>query len=90
MDELTKIGMPGLAGMLGIVLGWFGLKSRIVKIEKKVCDMRKELNTERKEFRLEVTCNKIHEAVNIRLQNIEEMHRECRTDLKEILRRLPK
>ena len=84
MDDLTtKIVIPGGSGICGMVLGWFGLKSRISRVEKVVCALKKEI-------RFEITCDKIHEALNVRLENMEGLHKESRDDIKEILRRLPK
>ncbi len=74
MDDLTtKIGIPGGAGLLGIILGFFGLKSRLSRIEN--------------DARYEVTCDKIHEAVDTRLKGIENLGKESRNDIKELLRR---
>lgn len=84
MDDLTtKIGVPGLSGAAGMVLGWFGLRSRIKSVEKSVCNLKTEV-------RFEVTCDKVHGALDLRLATMEGLHKESRDDIKEILRRLSK
>lgn len=84
MDDLsTKVGAGGIAGVIGILAGWFGLKSRVNHVEKKISDMKED-------FRFEVTCDKIHEAIDLRLKTMEGFHKETRNDIKEILKRLSK
>lgn len=83
MDDLTtKVGVPGLSGAVGMMLGWFGLRTRIKSVEKSVCNLKTEV-------RFEITCDKVHEALNLRLASMEGLHKESRDDIKEILRRIP-
>jgi len=69
----SNIGIGGGAGLLGMVLGWFGLKSRINDLKESV--------------RYADTCMAIHKAVDVRLQNIEKMQAETRSDIKKLLAR---
>ena len=33
-DPITKIAVPGIAGFIGIVLGWAGFKARLNRVEQ--------------------------------------------------------
>lgn len=33
-DPITKIAAPGIAGFIGIVLGWAGFKARLNRVEQ--------------------------------------------------------
>jgi hypothetical protein len=81
LDDLTtKIGIPGGAGLLGIILGFFGLRSRVRHVEKDNALLMRDA-------RFGVTCDKIHTAVDTRLEGIEALGKESRDDIKELLRR---
>jgi len=74
MDDLTtKIGIGSGAGVLGIVLSWFGLKSRVKDLKDSV--------------RYADTCIAMHTALDKRLKNIETMQTEMRNDIKELIKR---
>jgi len=72
-DWISDVGIGGASGLLGIVLGWFGLRSRINDLKESV--------------RYADTCMAIHKAVDVRLQNIEKMQAETRSDIKKLLAR---
>ena len=79
-DLLTKLGIGGGSGFLGIVLGWFGFKGRIDALQT-------DLTTLKGVVRYEDTCEKVHVAVDTRLKSMETMQKEMRDDIKELIRR---
>jgi hypothetical protein len=81
MDDLTeKIGIGGGAGIVGAILSWLGFKYRID-------NMQKDVETLKKEVRYQDTCLEVHKAVDARLQNIEDMQKEMRDDIKALIQR---
>ena len=83
MDDITtKIGIPSGAGLLGMIVGWFGLRWRVKHVERDTAILMRDA-------RYEVTCDKIHAAVDTRLEGIEALGKEARDDIKLILGRLP-
>ena len=84
MDELTtKVGVPTGAGILGVILSWFGLRTRVVSVERKVCRMQEHVV-------FKDTCKSTRTAIKERLETIEDLSKEQRDDIKEILRALPR
>jgi len=81
MDNLTTGAGVGGGGFLGVVLAWLGFKSKICTIEKRLDSLVKDVQYER-------TCNEIHKAIDQRLENIEEMQKETREDIKSILEKI--
>ena len=71
MADLTNLGIGGGGGILGVVLGWFGCKSKIDSLSKNV--------------RYKDTCNAVHVALEKRLDGIEKMQTEMRDDIKKLL-----
>jgi len=82
-DLATKIGIPGGAGILGMVLGWFGLKARINQIEERVGKLSDN-----------VVFTDVFETfqygLKTRLDSHEKLLKESRGDIKELLGRMPK
>ena len=81
MDNLTTGAGAGGGGLLGAALAWLGSRARICSIEKRLDSLADHVQYER-------TCNKIHEAIDQRLENMEEMQREVRKDIKSILEKI--
>lgn len=79
-DLLTKLGIGGGSGFVGIVLGWLGFKSKIQALEKDIDEIKKEA-------RYTITCIAVHKAVDDRLLSIETMQREMRDDIKRLIKR---
>lgn len=83
MDDLTtKVGIPGLSGLAGIVLGWFGLRTRIIKVEERMDKLSDNVV-------FTDVFQTFEEGLKIRLSSHEKLLKESRDDLKEVLGRLP-
>jgi len=76
----TGAGVGG-GGILGIIMAWLGFKVKMSAMEKRLDFLSKDVQYER-------TCNEIHKAIDHRLENIEEMQRETREDIKSILEKI--
>jgi len=84
MDDLTtKVGIPGGAGLLGMVLGWFGLRWRIGHVEERVTKLYDEV------VFTDVFLT-FQGGLKTTLDCHEKLLKESRDDIKEILGRLPK
>ena len=79
-DLLTKLGIGGGSGFLGIVLGWIGFKGRIDNLQT-------DMKTLKENVRYEDTCVEVHKAVDARLESMEAMQKEMRDDIKRLLAR---
>ncbi len=81
IDNLTAGAGVGGGGILGIIMAWLGFRTKICAMEKRLDFLAKDVQYER-------TCNEIHKAIDQRLENIEEMQRETREDIKSILEKM--
>ena len=81
--DLTDVGKTGGAGLVGVILGYLGFRSKVNRLEKRVDSLSNSV-------RYADTCKATHEGVRERLKSIEDMQAETRSDVKEVLRRLPK
>lgn len=80
MDEITTGAAAGGSGIVGVILTWLGFKARIRTVEKDLKELRGAV-------RYEVTCKEINHAIHQRLENIEEMQKETREDVKILIGR---
>ena len=79
-DLLTKIGIGGGSGLVGVVLGLFGFKTKVQRLEKDMTEIKKDA-------RYTITCIAVHKAVDEKLASMETMQKEMRDDIKELIRR---
>lgn len=76
MDQVVISGLSGGGGgILGALAGFFGLKTKIKNIEKRVDKMADSV-------RYEDTCIEISKAIREQLQDIKDMQKEIRDDIK--------
>jgi len=80
-DIATKTGVGGgIFGLVGVVVGWFGLKYRIAAIKENVEQLSNNV-------RYKETCEEIIRATDLRLASIEAINKEMREDIKELLKK---
>ena len=82
-DLTTKIGIPSGAGILGMVFGWFGLKFRINRVEDRIDKLSENVV-------FTDVFETFQHGLKERLDSNENLLKESRKDIKEILGRLPK
>jgi hypothetical protein len=78
MSDWANMGMGGASGFVGIMLGWLGCKSKIDTLEKR-------MDTLSATVRYKDTSEALHKALNERLAGIEDMQKEMRDDIKQLL-----
>lgn len=71
MSDWANMGIGGGSGLVGVVLGWLGFKSK--------------LDSMAKNMRYKDTCDALHKAIDNRLGGIEDMQKEMRDDIKILL-----
>jgi len=76
--DIMNAGAGGAGGVIGAVLGFFGLRYRLSRIEKAI-----------DEKRTITTCEAMYKTTMTRFDGLEGMQKEMRKDIKEILNRLP-
>ena len=85
--DLTDIGRTGGAGVVGTIIGAFlsylGFRGKVNGLKERVDSLSGSV-------RYADTCESRYEGVKEQLKDIKDMHAETRSDVKEILRRLPK
>ena len=81
-NSFESFGIPGLSAITGMVLGWFGLKSKICRVDKDLSELKKNIVFTDVFIQFE-------KGLDSRLINIEKMQTETGKDLKEVLKRLP-
>ena len=77
MIDLDTLLTGGGGGIGGVVLGWFGIKTKLISIEKKVCKKQDKS-----------ACDAVKDGFEHRFDSIESLQKETRDDVKEILRRI--
>jgi len=80
-DFFTTGAGAGGGGILGFLLAWLGMKSRLSNMEKTLASMNKEI-------RYVDTCTEITKGMYQRLKAIEDNQAELLKDIKLILQRL--
>jgi len=79
-NEIQQYGTSGIAGIAGIVLGWFGLKSRVRRMEK-------DLHQHKKDVVYKTQFQEFKNGLNIRLDGIDMRLQEMGRDIKELLKK---
>jgi predicted ATP-grasp superfamily ATP-dependent carboligase len=79
-DLTTNAGVGGLAGLVGTIAGLFSNKTKIKCLEKKVEKLRDTMRSKE-------SCEGIIQNFNVRLDALEKMNSEIRSDIKELLKR---
>jgi len=80
-DLLGTSAGAGGGGVLGALLVWLGLKSKLQDVEKRISSLSKGV-------RYIDTCNEICKSLNQRLQSMESRQSEMCKDIKLILSKL--
>lgn len=82
MNDLLTTGGAGVGGsLLGALLAFLGLKTRIDAAEKKICTLNNNVV-------YEATCQARHHGFEQRFDDQAELLKEVRTDIKSILREI--
>lgn len=76
MDDFTKtVGVGGISGIIGALLSWLKFKYRVDNLQEKVDGLSKEV-------RYADTCTAMYEGIEKQLNNIVDMQREMRDNLR--------
>ncbi|MBW1947562.1 MAG: hypothetical protein JRI33_06440 [Deltaproteobacteria bacterium] len=79
-NELQQYGMSGIAGIAGIILGWFGLRARVKQVEK-------DLRQHKKDVVYKSQFQEFKNGLNTRLDGIDMLLQEMGRDIKELLKK---
>ena len=79
-DLIEKGATAGGGGILGALLGFFGVKSKIDSVDKRVNDLTKVVQFEK-------TCEATHKGVDDKFETIHNLMKETRDGVKELLKK---
>lgn len=65
MTDPTQIGATGGAGIVGVLLGWLGFRSKVNSLEKQIDSLKGSV-------RFEDTCKEIHKATDKELAKLDD------------------
>ncbi len=85
-DLIEKGATAGGGGILGALLGFFGIKSKVDAVDKRMDKLSDVVQ-------FKSTCDALHDGVKTQFDSlgdkIDSNHTDMKEDLKEILRKLP-
>ena len=76
MDDVTGMGVGGISGLVGVITGWLGFKSRLDAVEKR-----------QEKCQTKDVCDERDEGFQRRFDSIDEINKEMRDDIKQLLRK---